>query len=191
MNMNRTNSNEVVKRITLLIVAATIFSMLVFFVRFRTSKPSIASTSNAKQQTMDRQRLKSRIGELMKRLQKNPRDFSALQKLGRMFMMMESWKQARHFWERALKIKPDYTPARQQLAQCYYQTQNYKRAARNLEKVINSDPSNTSAHFNLGILYKYYLESRDNWKKHFKKVLQTPGVDKEMKKRAQEEIRVE
>lgn len=189
MSTNRTNSNEAIKKTTLLIIGLAIISMWVFFVRFRANKPSIASTSEAKQQTVGKQNLRSKIAQLMKRLQKNPRDVSTLEKLGRMFMMMKSWKQAKHFWKRALKVKSDYTPARLQLARCFYQTQNFKKAARNLEKVIKSNPSNTQAHFNLGVLYKYYLDSRDNWKKHFKKVLQTPEVDQKIKKRAQEEIR--
>ncbi len=189
--MTQSNSTEVVKKTTFLILAGAVISMLVFFVQYRMDNPSIASKSQTGhgQQTEDMEKLGAEIGKLMKRLEKNPDDLSVLKKLGRTFMMMKSWDRAIHFWNRALEVDPGYTTARMQLAQCFYQKKNYQSAAKHLEEVINSDPSHTRAHFNLGILYKYYLDSGGKkWDKHFRKVLQAGGVERSVREKAKKEL---
>lgn len=186
--MTQSNSTEVVKKITYVILAGSIISMLVFFIQFRMDKPSIASKSKTGHQTEDMKKLGSEIGKLMKRLEDNPNDIKVLEKLGRTFMMMKSWDRAIHFWNRALEVDPGNTPAIMQLAQCFYQKKNYQSAAKHLEKVISQDPSHTRAHFNLGILHKYYLDSGKKWEEHFRKVLQSGGVEKSVRKRAKKEL---
>ena len=186
--MTQRSSTEAVKKITFAILAVGVISMLVFFIQFRMDKPSIASKSKTGQQSRDMEKLGSEIGKLMQRLEENPDDIQVLEKLSRTFMMMKSWDRAIHFWNRILEVDPGYTSARMQLAQCYYQKKNYQSAARHLEKVLNQDPSHTRAHFNLGILYKYYVDSGKEWKEHFRSVLQSGGVEDNVRERAEKEL---
>lgn len=187
--MSQNNSTEVVKKITFLILAATLISMLVFFVQFRMQKPSIASKSQSGQSDRDMKKISSEIGKLMQHLEENPDDISTLEKLGRTFMMMKSWDRAIRFWNRALDVDPAYTPARMQLAQCFYQKKDYQSAAKQLNRVLDSNSSHTRAHFNLGILYKYYLEKDEKWKQHFRQVVQAEEVESSVRKKAEEELK--
>jgi len=188
--MTLKNSTSLANKITFVVLAVGIISMLVFFVQFRMNNPSIASKASTKGHNgqKDMENMGAQIGKLMQRLEKNPDDIKVLEKLGKTFMMMQSWDRAIHFWNRALGVDPGNISARMQLAQCLYQKKNYSRAAKHLEEIVRSAPSHTRAHFNLGILYKYYLNAQQKWEKHFRKVIQSEGVEKSVRERAKKEL---
>ena len=188
--MTQKNSTNLANKISFVILTIGIISMLVFFVQFRMDNPSIASKTNTAEQ-QDMENMGAEIGKLMQRLEKNPNDIEVLEKLGKTFMRMQSWDRAIHFWNRALGVDPGNISARMQLAQCLYQKKNYSRAAKHLEEIVRSAPSHTRAHFNLGILYKYYLNAQQKWEKHFRKVIQSEGVEKSVRERAKKELKKE
>lgn len=76
----------------------------------------------------------------------------SLYTLARVHHIRDEMEKANTFYERAIKLAPDLTPARFGLAQTLIWDETYDEAAGHLRLVVGKSPSATDAHATLGLL---------------------------------------
>lgn len=131
----------------------------------------------------------SKIAELMASLDKEPNHLPTLMTLGDQFMRIGSWEQAVVFWKRALAVDPAQDQALNGLGVAYYNLDKFSESAEQFERMIALLPDNYRAHFNLGMLYKHYLDQPQRARTHFERVLElNPADEAELIRRVQAEL---
>jgi tetratricopeptide (TPR) repeat protein len=131
----------------------------------------------------------SKIAELMAGLDKEPNHLPTLMTLGDQFMRIGSWEQAVVFWKRALAVDPAQDQALNGLGVAYYNLDKFSESAEQFERMIALLPDNYRAHFNLGMLYKHYLDQPQRARTHFERVLElNPAGEAELIRRVQAEL---
>ncbi|NCD24818.1 MAG: tetratricopeptide repeat protein [Deltaproteobacteria bacterium] len=128
------------------------------------------------------------ISVMMKRLQDRPEDVDAMRSLGMAFMEMEAWDKAVSFWDMILNKTPDDVMALNQKGICLFEVKRFAEAADQFERMLAIEPANYHAHFNLGILYKHYLEQPDKAAGHFQTVIDAKPEDRELVESARREL---
>lgn len=101
------------------------------------------------------------VRALMQKLQEQPGDPETLLALSRAFMQMEAWPQAKVFIDDLLSKDPENEPALTMAGVVAYHQEDYAGAAGIYEKLLAKNPANVMAAFNLGILFKHYLNRPD------------------------------
>ncbi|MFP4071136.1 MAG: tetratricopeptide repeat protein [Desulfovibrionales bacterium] len=130
----------------------------------------------------------SSMGEFMTRLEQNPNDVEALSRLGRIFMEMGAWERASVFWKRLLDVEENLM-GRYFYGISLFQMKEYQEAAAQFERVLEQEPNQPLAHFNLGVLYKHYLNRPTEGDEHFKKVLElAPPEQTELREQVRQEL---
>ncbi len=161
--------------------------LLVSFVSYRIEHPSLTKERQAPAKASN-----NPMGDmtaLMKRLEKNPQDKEALYKLGHRFMRMQAWDKALQFWNRFLRLQPENKSVLTQKGFCLFQKDKFAKAAGTFKKVLQMDSKDYRAHYNLGMLYKHYLEKPDLGRKHLRKVLEfLPPEKNKLQKEVQKEL---
>ncbi len=130
----------------------------------------------------------SRIKDLMAKVEQDPNDFGTLVELGGMFVMMQAWDRAGEFLEKAAAIEPENDEVLMPLGMVYFRTNEFAKAADLFSGVVQRDETNAVANFNLGVLYKHYLEKPELAQKHFKAALDNSAKDSELHKSAHDEL---
>lgn len=184
--MNAVNSLTPGHKAILATVALGLVLMFVSSFVYRISNPGLTVQRQTEQQSGAAPM--EMIGQLMSKLEENPRDVSTLRSLGRAFMSMQAWQRAASFWQRLLEIEPENKSAAHQLAMCYFRREEFGQAAETLEKIISLDPKSYHAHYNLGILYKHYLNDKDKAQRHLQKVINADEVQDELRQDAKKEL---
>jgi len=165
-----------------------VFSTLVY----RVENPSIVQREEHRHQmpggAMGQMGGMDGIADLMKNLQDNPDDVNTMRTLGMTFMDMQAWDRSLAFWEMILERNPTDIMALNQKGFCLFELEKYSEAAEFFTKMLEIDPSNERAHFNLGILFKYYLEEPEHAQEHFQAVVDGQGKDAQLVENAQKEL---
>lgn len=170
-----------------LVVAVLGFGLLLLFIGsfiYRLQNPSL--TIQAKQS--EPSPAMNDIGELMTRLDSQPNHLPTLMTLGDQFMRMGSWDRASVFWKRALAVDPSQDRALNGLGVAYYNQDQFAESAEQFQHIITMHPDNHRAHFNLGMLYKHYLDDAGKARLHFERVLELNPADEELITRIQGEL---
>lgn len=134
------------------------------------------------------QAMMSQLTELMAEVERNPDNASALAELAHIFMLMEAWERSLHFWEKLLELEPDDPMALNQAGFCLFQLERHQEAVAYFEKLLGLDPDNYHSHFNLGIIFKYYLNDQDRAEKHFQAILEISPDDPALLDRVRQEL---
>ena len=175
----------------LVLMLAGLMLMVGYSVLYQLDNPGmtrdISQQARGQGQAADRQMM-DMVSGLMQNLQEDPGDIETLERLGLIFMRMESWERASGFWERILEQDSEHIQARQQLANCYFRMEEYAQAALELQKVLEIDPQEPHAHFNLGLLYAYYLQDSEQAREHLQAVLEYAPENLELQKEASQEL---
>jgi tetratricopeptide (TPR) repeat protein len=74
-------------------------------------------------------------------------------KTGIAYHQMQQLDRARTFYERALKLRPTYAEAQNNIGTVYYAQKSFRRAASAYRKALKLDPDSASIHMNLGTAY--------------------------------------
>jgi tetratricopeptide (TPR) repeat protein len=74
-------------------------------------------------------------------------------KLGMAYHHLFAVDQARHDYQRALQLRPDYPEALNNLGAIYYAKKNYSKAIRYYQKAIQFDPKSAPIYSNLGTAF--------------------------------------
>lgn len=126
------------------------------------------------------------VSALMSRVQANPEDLDALRQLGALFMRMGAWERAMGFWDTLLAKAPQDLEALNQKGVCLFQLGRHAEAAEVFSRMLAVDGANAHAHYNLGVLYAYYLNATDTARQHFEAV--AAGGDERLAAQAREEL---
>ncbi|BDV00985.1 hypothetical protein TDMWS_10700 [Thermodesulfomicrobium sp. WS] len=116
------------------------------------------------------------VSALMERLQANPEDQDAMRHLGMLFMQMGAWARAMSFWDMLLGKVPEDLEALNQKGVCLFQLGRHPEAAEVFSRMLQVDAQNPHAHYNLGVLYAYYLNATDTARGHFEAVVRGPDA---------------
>lgn len=128
------------------------------------------------------------IAAMMKSLQDNPENVEAMRALGMAFMEMQAWEKSVSFWDMVLERIPEDPMALNQKGICLFEQKQYAAAAAVFETMLAGEAHNYHAHYNLGILYKYYLEQEDKAAGHFQAVLDANPEDQSLVGKARREL---
>ena len=89
-----------------------------------------------------------------------------LNKTGIAYHQMLDFNDARRYYERAIKVKPDYAEAINNLGTIYYAHKSYRRAVNQYKKALRYSPDSASIYSNLGTGYfarKDYIRAAEAW----------------------------
>jgi tetratricopeptide (TPR) repeat protein len=73
--------------------------------------------------------------------------------LGRYFLDLGDYYQARDFFERCLAVDAGYLVALRDLQCCYYELGDFTKGIEACELLLDSDPSDAGSNYNLGLIY--------------------------------------
>ena len=76
-----------------------------------------------------------------------------LNKTGIAYQQMQQLDLARKLYERALKLRPAYAEAQNNIGTIYYAQKSFRRAVSAYRKAIELSPNSASIHMNLGTAY--------------------------------------
>lgn len=128
------------------------------------------------------------VQALMAKMQENPDDPHVLIDLAESFMRMQAWDRAMVFLDRAAVMTPeDPTPLRGK-GVVLFQQKKYAEAVAVFEQVLKMDPKDASTYFNLGILYKYYLDQPEKGQASFVKADEYIGPGDPLKEKIEHEL---
>jgi cytochrome c-type biogenesis protein CcmH/NrfG len=96
---------------------------------------------------------RARVGQLMRKLERNSKDVGTLVALGDVYFQAEDYANASTWMEQAVALQPDNVKARLALGASQYNLDEAADAKAQWEKVIELDPKNVEAYYDLGFLY--------------------------------------
>lgn len=111
----------------------------------------------------------AQVQQLMAKMQENPDDPHVLIDLAESFMRMQAWDRALVFLDRAAALTPEEPTPLRGKGVVLFQQGKHQEAVDVFEKVVVMAPDDASSYFNLGILYKYYLEQPQKGVENFRK----------------------
>lgn len=195
------NQRLVQPRHVILMVAAGFVLVLATAFVYRLTHPSLTQTPGQprhsaadhddEQQAAAGQRDMTGVRELMVKLSEDPDNPEVLKALGREFMHMQAWDQAKGFLEKAVTIKPSDTDAMMMLGVALFNMQSYREAADQFELIVSLDPANAMAKYNLGVIYKYGLKDPETARGYFEQVVDSDKVSEDIRNQAAEEIKTQ
>ncbi|MFW5730104.1 MAG: tetratricopeptide repeat protein [Desulfonatronovibrionaceae bacterium] len=186
--MNNTMINPgFVRKSTALVSMICLAAILAVSLIDRIQDPGI-TVQTGSGPSQQEQAMMSQLTELMTEVERNPDNVQALTELAHIFMLMEAWERSLNFWERVLALEPEDPMALNQAGFCLFQLERHEEAVTYFEKLLDIDPENYHSHFNLGIIFKYYLNDQDRAEKHFQAVLDISPDDPAFLDRVRQEL---
>ncbi len=188
------NNTFTLNKTTIAVVFLALGLMFVASFSYRLSNPSLIKRVTERQtnetnfgtqgmNTGMTQELMAHIGELMSKLGQDPNNFEVRVELAEHFMEAQDWASAEVHLAKALAVKPDDVAANYSLGVVQYQQGKFAESAATFEKVVSFD-EDSSAKFNLAILYYQHLGKKDEAVALFKSIASSEASDPELKSRA-------
>lgn len=171
------------RRLIIAVLGLGLALLFVGSILYRLQNPSLTMPGQGPQAA-----IMNKIAELMASLDNEPNHLPTLMALGDQFMRKESWDRAAVFWKRALAVDPAQDQALNGLGVAYYNMDQFSDSAKQFERIIVLQPDNPRAHFNLGMLYKHYLNEPERARMYFERVLELNPDDEQLMGRIQEEL---
>ncbi|WP_045214641.1 tetratricopeptide repeat protein [Desulfonatronovibrio magnus] len=153
----------------------------------RVKDPSITVVTSGAQRTQE-QAMMAEISGLMAEVDRNPDNVPAMIELAHLFMLMDAWERSYAFWNRILAIEPENELALNQAGFTLFQLERFTEAEERFQALLDLDPDNYRSHYNLGIMYKYYLDDQEKAEHHFHRILEIAPEDPELIQRIQHEL---
>lgn len=162
-------------------------AIFVFSLLSRVQHPSITVESRSAPSSQE-QAMLAEVSTLMAEVERNPENIEALTELAHIFMLMQAWERSLAFWKRVLALEPENKLALNQAGFTLFQQERYSEARDFFEKLLEVDEHNLRSMFNLGIIYKYYLDDQDRAVGYFQRILDIGPEDPELIERVQREL---
>jgi hypothetical protein len=147
--------------LTILAVAIAVFAAIVYLVAFSplTSNRTSAGISSVPPEFLDQLTLdQQQVLNYLFRLQASPKDVDTERNLAILYDNMASQNAAytpyaiKH-WEAVLKLAPNDTNARTDLATDYFKAGQLEKAVAEVTRVLQQEPDHVNANFNLAVFY--------------------------------------
>ncbi len=170
------------------VVAFAILGLAVIFLSsiwYRIQSPSLVEETQTRQAD---QQMMSRIAGLMQEVEQNPENVGAITELASFFMQNEDWDKALSFWKRALDVEPENQLALNQAGFTLFQKQQHTEAKEMFQKLLELNPENYQGHFNLAIIYKYYLDEPEKAMDHLEKIIELDPDHPDLLERVRQEL---
>lgn len=170
--MTRTSQDS--RKPVLLIMAVLVAAMFLTSFVYRMRHPAMTVTlreAPAAAKEADGQEM-MHIQELMGQLQANPGDGEAMIELAEAFMGMKALDRATLFLDRAAKVMPGSTRLLRDQGMVAFEHEDYPKARDAFQGILDRDAKNATAHFNLGVLKRYYLNQTEPAMAHFRAVVE-------------------
>ncbi|WP_147820848.1 tetratricopeptide repeat protein [Salidesulfovibrio onnuriiensis] len=129
------------------------------------------------------------IRDMMAKAEAEPENVDNLMSLSNAFLMMQAWDRALVFLDKARVLEPDNVVILQSMGICYFRKQQYEHAVETYERILELESGNALAHYNLGVVFKHFLNDPESAATHFRAVVDLPHGDEEMKKQARGELK--
>ena len=123
------------------------------------------------------------IGELQKKVQKNPQDASAHNSLAHAYFAKGQLPEGVSELKKVLDLQPQNTQARLELGAAYLREEQPKEAQEELVKVVEQEPKNSAAHAGLGVAFAEQGDHQaaiNQYKAALRLEPQAPGVNYRM-----------
>lgn len=183
---------QVARRRVTLFLLACLGALLFTAVVYRVDNPSIVQHEEQREMpgggSMEKMGDMAGVSALMQRLQSSPDDIEAMRSLGMSFMEMQAWERALAFWDMVLERHADDVMALNQKGFCLFELEQYAEAAVLFERMLGIEKDNFHAHYNLGVIYKYYLEQPEKAASHFQAVVDGAPEDPALLSNARREL---
>lgn len=124
---------------------------------------------------------------LMQKMAENPNDAATQLELAKRFGAMGNWDRALMFSQNAVNLQPGNPEALNLYALSLFRLDRHKEAEGAYLQLATLDPKSVMAQYNLGVIYKHFLNDPKKAEAHFKKALALKPDDV----RVQEMIRTE
>lgn len=147
-----------------------------------TAENSPAAMGNAMDEAAAEQ-----LSALMAAMQKAPNDPAALRNLGEYFLEHDDFARAAVFLDKSAKADASSPAPLYSLGMAYFHLEEHGKAAAAFETLVALVPD-PMAHYNLGILYKHFLNDPQKGTAHFTKVLGMQEADEALRKHATDEL---
>ena len=172
------------RRLVVAVIALGLVLLFVGSIIYRLQNPGLTMQARPSETSM----AMNEVSELMARLDSEPNHLPTLMALGDQFMRMGSWERAAVFWKRSIGLDPSLERALNGLGVAHYNMDQYHESAEQFERIVELNSENHRAHFNLGMLYKHYLEEPEQARVHFERVLELAPDDPELMDRIRDEL---
>jgi tetratricopeptide (TPR) repeat protein len=189
---------QAARRRTLMVLLACLGLILFAAVAYRVENPSIVQQEARQEMPGGTGQMGGGMGQMggdmsgiasmMQKLKDNPDDVEAMRALGMSFMDMRAWDKSMSFWDMLLAKNPNDVMALNQKGFCLFELEKHAAAAELFERMLGIEPNNFHAHFNLGIIYKHYLQQPDKAVGHFQAVVDAAPDDPELVDNAKREL---
>lgn len=166
-------------------------AMFASSVLYRVENPNLtvqAKQKNSAPQGMQQMGMGG-LQEMMAKAEAEPENVNNLIELGNAFLMMRAWDRALEFLEKARALEPENVMVLKSVGICYFQKEKYEEAVEIYERILGLDGSDALSHYNLGIIFKHFLNDPESSAKHFTAVMELPHEDEEMRKNAKSELK--
>lgn len=127
--------------------------------------------------SMDEMEMVTReLNALKEHIKQDPRDVSALARLGNLYMDAGMFEQAAGYYATALEVEPGNSDVRTDRGTCLRQLGRPAEALAEFQESLSRDPTHWKSWFNTGIVYLYDLGEYGKAEEAFRKVLDlNPG----------------
>ncbi|MCA1743462.1 MAG: tetratricopeptide repeat protein [Desulfonatronovibrio sp.] len=180
-------SIKAMQKIVAVFAMACLLGMFAVSLVNRVQNPGI-TVENKSAPVAQEQQMMSEVSALMAEVDRNPDNVEALTELAHIFMLMEAWERSFAFWKRILSIEPENRLALNQAGFTLFQQERFSEAVEYFDKILQLEPDNYRSHFNLGIIFKYYLPDEDRATGHFQAILEIGPDDEELIERVNAEL---
>jgi tetratricopeptide (TPR) repeat protein len=89
---------------------------------------------------------------LLENLQRNPRDFELLVKLGNLYYDSKLFPESIKYYEQALKVRPENSDVRTDMGTAYWYTGNADKAITEFNRALKYNPTHPGTLFNMGVV---------------------------------------
>jgi tetratricopeptide (TPR) repeat protein len=110
--------------------------------------------------------------EMMRAMQENPDDPDVNLQLAGRFLEMGAYEQAATFAQNVLNVRPGDARAMNLYAVALFQQGSHQASAEAFQQLLDMGGENVMAHYNLGVLYKYYLDQPERAVGHFQRAME-------------------
>ncbi len=180
------------RRRVIMFLLACLGVMLFAAVAYRVENPSIVQHEQPQEMPdgggMEAMGDMAGVSAMMKKLQENPEDVESMRSLGMSFMDMRAWDKALSFWEMILQRNENDVMALNQKGFCLFELEKHSEAAALFERMLTLEQQNFHAHYNLGVIYKYYLSQPEKAVAHFQAVIDASPDDPGLMSNARREL---
>lgn len=129
-----------------------------------------------------------KVGALMKQMREQPNNATLLLQLADEFMHLKDFEAVESFASRAVIAAPGNVDALLMLGVSLFNLERFDEAAQQFDTIVKLEPDNAGAHFNLGLIYKHFINQPDEGERHLRRVLELNPADKRLAEEARKAL---